>query len=228
MNLINLLLIIIGSIILFIILVIGLEYIPKHYYLNIDLTKGFAISLVISSGIIAFFIDKQSDMYLRKKDYIELIINNFDKIDDFLINNYDDNSNIIKLLYQNVQLPSSDINLKTLLKNMSTDEKDILFILYNKITYNLEKMFILDPELFENNNLGMRVRLYIGSIYYYEFWYITQNLFKIEFVNFMNNKYDFLKYDNRIYNKPNTNMNRYSVIGDNNFIYNSPKYSTRW
>jgi hypothetical protein len=228
MNLINLLLIIIGSIILFIILVIGLDYIPKRYYLNIDLTKGFAISLVISSGIIAFIIDKRSDMYLRKKDYIELIINNFDKIDDFLINNYDDNSNIIKLLYQNVQLPSSDINLKTLFKNMSTDEKDILFIMYNKITYNLEKMFLLDPKLFENSNLGMRVRLYIDSIYYYEFWHITQNLFKIDFVNFMNNKYDFLTYDNSIYNKPNANKNRYSVIGDNNFIYNSPKYSTSW
>jgi len=72
------------------------------------------------------------------------------------------------------------------------------------------------------------VRLYIDSIYYYEFWNNTQNLFKTEFVDFMNNKYNFLNFDNSIYNKPNRNLNRYSEGTDNDFIYNSPIYSTSW
>jgi len=135
---------------------------------------------------------------------------------------------ILKILYQKVQIPSSDTHINNIFDNITVKEKDILFLIYNKITYYFENMFLLDPTLFDNNNLGMRVRLYIDSIYFYEFWNNSQNLFKTEFVDFMNKKYNFLNFDNNIYNKPNRNLNRYSEGTDNDFIYNSPKYSTSW
>jgi hypothetical protein len=221
-----LIIIVLLSLILFISIVKGMDYIPNKYYDNISVMEGIGIFFVLISTILGLYTNYKTNNEQKKKEYIENILTSFDKIDDYFINNYRKYKNIIKIFYQKIQLPSTNTNLRNV--KMTMKEKDILFVMYNKITYDLEKMFLLDPELFENNNLGMRVRLYIDSIYYYEFWHITQNLFKIDFANFMNNKYDFLKYDNSIYNKPNTNMNRYSVVGDNNFIYNSPKYSTIW
>jgi len=221
-------LIFIISNIIFIIIVLSLEYIPKHYYTNIDLTKGFAISLVITTAFMAYYINIYKEKESDKKEYVDNIIGSFDKIDDFLMDNYDNNSSIIKIIYQKIQLPSADTDINDLFDKITPDEKDNLFLIYNKITYNFEKMFLLDPTLFDNNNLGMRVRLYIDSIYFYEFWNNTQNLFKTEFVDFMNEKYNFLNFDNNIYNKPNRNLNRYSEGTDNDFIYNSPKYSTTW
>jgi len=176
----------------------------------------------------AYYINIYKEKESDKKEYVDNIIGSFDKIDDFLMDNYDNNSSIIKIIYQKIQLPSADTDINDLFDKITPDEKDNLFLIYNKITYNFEKMFLLDPTLFDNNNLGMRVRLYIDSIYFYEFWNNTQNLFKTEFVDFMNEKYNFLNFDNNIYNKPNRNLNRYSEGTDNDFIYNSPKYSTTW
>jgi hypothetical protein len=221
-------LIFIISIIIFLIIVVSLEYIPKHYYTNIDLTKGIAISLVIAGLFMGYYSNTYKDEEAKKKIYSESIITSFDKIDDFLIENYDNNNTIIKILYQKIQFPSSDEHINNLFDAMTDDEKDNLFLIYNKITYILEKMFLVDPELFDNKNLGMRVRLYIDSIYYYEFWNNTQNLYKTEFVDFVNKKYIFLNFENSIYNKPNRNLNRYSESADNEFIYNSPKYSASW
>jgi hypothetical protein len=201
---------------------------PKHYYRNIDLTKGIAISLVISVALITYYTYSIKDTESNKKDYIEKIIKGFDSIDNYFINNYDDNTYIIKLLYKKINIPSSDQNDDFIFNNMNVDEKDSLFLIYNKITYNLEKIFVLDPKLFDNNNLGMRIRLYIDSLYYFEFWKNSNNLFKTEFVDFMNNKYDFLKPNNSIYNKPNNNMNRVSIPSSIDFINNSSLYNNQW
>jgi len=214
--------------IIFVILVISIEYIPKHYYINIDLTKGFAISLVITGFFMSYYISIVNEKDSKKKKYIDNILSDFDKIDDFLIENYDNNSSIIKILFKKIQLPSSNTDINKLFDKITTEQKDNLFIIFNKITYSLENMFLIDKTLFDNNNLGMRVRLYIDNIFYYEFWNNTHNLFKTEFVDFMNKKYNFLTFDNVIYSKPNRNLNRYSEGVDKDFVYNSPTYSTSW
>jgi len=228
MNYNILVLIIISSIIIFILLVKGFDYVPHKYYDNIALMEGIGICIIIASTIIGFYIDSSIEAKEDKNEYINSIIGSFNKIDDFLLKNSNKYRMILKILYQKVQLPSSDENIKDIFKTITSKEKDILFLIYNKLTYNFEKIYHINPILFDNNNLGMRVRLYIDNIFYYEFWNNTHNLFKTEFVDFMNKKYNFLTFDNVIYSKPNRNLNRYSEGVDKDFVYNSPTYSTSW
>jgi hypothetical protein len=216
------------SIVFFFILVKALDFVPKIYYDNIALMEGISISIIIASTIIGLYAESLFDKEQKKKEYVDNIIVGFEKIDDFLMSNGSKYKIIIKILYHKVQLPSSDTDIGKLFDTLTPKEKDILFIIYNKITYNLEKIFLVDPKLFDNKNLGMRIRLYIDSIYYYEFWNNTQNLYNTQFVDFMNHTYVFLNFENSIYNKPNRNLNRNSEGSNYDFIYNSPKYSSSW
>jgi len=200
MNKFIILYIVLISIIIFILTVKFIhDYVPANYYENINNMQGIATGLILAGAFIGFYIDSTQKEQIKQKEYIDNVIVSFDKIDDFLIERYEQLNNIIKFLYQNVNIPSSDNNLYKIYQNMSMKEKDILFIIYNKITFNLEKMYLLDPSLFDNNNFGMRVRLYIDNYFYYKYWINTSQLFKTEFVDFMNNKFDFLNFQNSKY-----------------------------
>ena len=67
-------------------------------------------------------------------------------------------------------------------------------ILFNKLTYLLEKMFVLDPTLFNNDKLGKKVRSFIENDLYKKYWLNNYILFDETFFMFINNHYRFLKF----------------------------------
>jgi len=67
------LLLIISSIIIFILLVKGFDYIPTKYYDNIALMEGIGISIIIASTIIGFYVDSLLDAQEKKKNILIIL-----------------------------------------------------------------------------------------------------------------------------------------------------------
>jgi hypothetical protein len=201
-----------------------LGFLPKKYIEGIKLLGSFSMLAILSGTIFAIFKDKTEKQYKDKKDYFENILLNFTKIDDFLIENYDKYSIILSILYNKVQIPSSDVDLNSLAKKMDKRTKDMLFLIYNKLCIIFEKMFLVNKDLFSNKELGIRVRLYTENVFFYEYWNLNHNLFNTNFVNFMNDKYKYLLKDGNKYNKFNRSLN-ISYFNDVPFIYKSSKYN---
>ena len=86
------------------------------------------------------------------------------------------------------------VNLKKEYEQSSIKTKDMIFILFNKLTYLLEKMFVLDPTLFNNDKLGKKVRSFIENDLYKKYWLNNYILFDETFFMFINNHYRFLKF----------------------------------
>lgn len=216
------------SIVIFTTTVKILDFVPKRYYIKIELMQSISVIMILFGGFITYYNESLMDKERKNTEYIDKVINSFEKIDDFLINNYDEFSLILSILYQKNQLPSSDVDLNKKYENASTKVKDILFMIYNKLTYIFEKIYIIDKDQFDNDKLGVRIRIFIENIFYYEFWHNTKNLFGTGFVDFMTERYKYLNDNNNIYVKPNYNLNRIPYNNDNDFIFNSPKYNTKW
>ena len=143
------------SIITFGILVKLLGAVPKKYHKSIQLMGSFGIVLIISGTFITYYKDQSEKMEKDKLQYADNILQSFEKIDDFLVQNYDKYRIILSILYNKIQLPSSDGNIHDALLKTDKKTKDILFIIYNKITIILEKIYVINPDLFINDKLGV-------------------------------------------------------------------------
>jgi hypothetical protein len=227
-NIFIVLLILIISILSVGIIVKLINYIPKQYHKSIQLMSSFGIVIIISGSFITYYKDKMEKNAKENAQYSESILQGFDKIDDFLIQNYESLSIIFNIIYNGIQFPSSDVDLNTMLKKTNQKTKDILFIIYGKLTIIFEKMYLISPSLFDNSKLGVRVRLYTENIFYYEYWNTTKGIYSSEFVNFMDKTYKYLTLDDHRFTKPDREIYRIPYTTDVNFIFKSPKNDGLW
>jgi hypothetical protein len=221
-------LILIISIIVFMILVKLLNVIPKKYHKSMELTSSFGIVLIISGTFITYYKDQNEKLEKEKSEYADNILEKFEKIDNFLIENYDDYSIILSIIYNKIQLPSSNEDINSILKKTDKKIKDILFIMYNKLTIIFEKMYLVNPLLFNNDRLGVRVRLYIENIFYYEYWNSSKQIYNTNFVKFMDDKYKFLTLSDAKYIKNDIEVYRIPYLSDVSFIFKSHKKNGLW
>jgi hypothetical protein len=221
------LIIIIVFILIFIIKI--LHFIPKKYHNTIQLLSSFGLIFILSGTLYTFYKDKRDKEYKNNKDYSDNILAGFEKIDDYLINNYENSSIILDILYNRTRIPSSNTNMNSLLKKkLDKKQKDILFMIYSKLCFIFEKMYIIDKKLFENSNLGIRVRIYTENIFFYEYWNSSNIILNSNFVKFMEEKYKYLQISNKIFYKPDRIINRIPYMKDVNFIFESPKNDGLW
>ena len=219
---------IIISITLFGILVKVLDYLPRKYHKSIELVGSLGIIVVISGSFITYYNEASETTEQEQSDYADKILEGFDKINDFLIQNYDSLSPIFGIIYNKIGFPSSDTNLNLKFKNMDKKTKDMLFIIYGKLTTIFEKMYLINPELFDNKYIGVRVKLYTENMFYYEYWNSAKAMYNTQFVNFMNSKYKYLTLLHHKYDKPDTEIYRIPYTYDNSFIFKSPKSNGLW
>ena len=223
-----LLITIIVSCILFGIFVKMLIYLPKKYHRSIELMSSLGIILVISGTFITYYNESIESHEREQSEYADNILEGFDKINDFLIQNYDTLYPLLGIIYNKIGFPSSDTNLSLELKNMDKKTKDMLFIIYGKLTTIFEKMYLINPELFDNKYIGVRVKLYTENMFYYEYWNSAKTIYNTQFVNFINNKYKYLTLNNHKYNKLDTETYRIPYTYDGSFIFKSPKNDGKW
>ena len=221
-------LILLVSILSFGILVKLLNYIPKKFHKSIQLMSSFGIILVISGAFITYYKEQNEKASKENSQYSESILQGFDKIDDFLIENYESLAVIFNIIYSGIQFPSSDVDLNTMLKKIDKKTKDILFIIYGKLTIIFEKMYLINHSLFDNNKLGVRVRLYTENVFYYEYWNTTKNIYNSKFVEFMDKTYTYLTLADHRFTKPDREVYRIPYMTDNSFIFKSPKGDGLW
>ena len=221
-------LILLVSVLSFGIIVKMFDSIPKKYHASIQLTGSFGIIFVISGAFITYYKEQNEKVAKENSQYSDSILQGFDKIDDFLIENYESLSVIFNIIYNGIQFPSSDIDLNAILKKTDQKTKDILFIIYGKLTIIFEKMYLINPLLFDNNKLGVRVRLYTENVFYYEYWNTTKTIYNSEFVDFMDKKYTYLTIADHRFNKPDREIYRIPYMADNSFIFKSPKDDGLW
>lgn len=217
-----------SSLVLIIVVIRMIEYIPKRYHKNIQLFQSMGSLVVILGAIITYNKQLYDEKEKEDKEYSESILESFEEIDTLLISNYEDLSVILDIFYSKIQIPSSDVNLNEKFKKSSYKIKDILFILYNKLTNTFERAYLINPNLFDNSRIGLRVKMYIDSIFYYEFWYSTKRIFNTNFVIFMEDKYKFLNTTDTKYLKPSKVVNRISNMSDSSFIFKSLKKNGLW
>ena len=231
-NYIIIFIIVVTSVTIFVSFVKIFDNIPKRYHKSIQLMSSLGIILIISGSFITYHKDKQDKESKSKKEYADSILLSFEKIDDFLINNYNDMSIILDILYYKVRIPSSDQDMNSLLKKMDKKMdkkiKDTLFLIYGKLTIIFEKMYLIDQELFDNINLGVRVRLYTENIFFYEYWNSTKNIYNTNFIKFMENRYSYLTISDFRFYKPNRIVNRIPYLDDVSFIFKSAKPDGLW
>ena len=221
-------LLIVICLILFIITVKLVEYIPKRYHGNIHLLRSLGTFLIICGAVVTYYKEKNDQIEQENKEYSEGVLKSFDEIDMFILSNYKELSPILSIFYSKIQIPSSDKNLNDILKNISEKTKDTLFVLYNKLTTIFEKMYLINPDLFNNSNLGLRVKMYIDNMLYYEFWSVTKRIYNTNFIIFMEGRYKFLTISDFRYSKPDRVINRIPYVNDVSFIFKSPKYNGLW
>ena len=210
------------------ILVKILNYIPKTYHKSIQLMSSFGIVLIISGTFITYYKDQHEKAEKEKLQYADGILLSFGKIDDFLIENYDKCSVILSIIYNGIQIPSSDVDLNSLFKKADKKTKDVLFIIYGKLTNIFEKMYLINPELFNNDQLGVRVKLYTENVFYYEYWNSSKNMYNKNFIKFIDNKYKYLTLTDHRFVKPDRETYRIPYLADANFIFKSPTKDGLW
>lgn len=219
------------SIFIFYVLVKTFEYIPKHYHKSIQLIGSLSIIIVISGSFLNYIKEKQESKKRLDKEYTDSILEDFDDIDNILINNYDkfNSSLILDILYNKIQVPGELTNdIHESLKNIDQKTKNILYLIYSKITRLIEKIYVSNNELLNNENLGIKIRMYIDSILYYEYWSSTKYSYNKNFVNYMENRYKFLRTSDYKYFKPDRVVSNIPYMSDITFIYESPKYDKLW
>ena len=218
---INMGLLYIQIIIFVIILTVIFYYIPKYVkkenrhiwgiYANISLILGIILSLI------NYINNSREEQKNKSKLYIETILKELLEIDNYLIQNYDILKVPFGIIYNKVKMPSSNNNLNEEYRKLSDKSKDILFMLFNKITYLLEKIYFIDINLFDNTKIGLKIQLFINNNLYYNYWLSNSLLYTVEFTEYMNKKYKFLQridttYTNmntQIYFIPNVNVDKF-------------------
>jgi hypothetical protein len=185
-----------------------------------------SVNLIIiftaSAGIYGYYLQYNNSVIETKDKYAQVIIEQFNLIDDSFITHYDELKPIFDLMYNKVSMPSSDtLHVPFLFDNVPNKTKDFTFILFNKITYLLEKIYNTDPSLFKNDRLGMKIKLYIKISPYYEYWRINNIIYNNEFVLFMEKTYDFLTINNGTFVKPDIYSDIIPYTTNKNFLQNN-------
>ena len=180
------------------------------------------VSLIFAFFFTAFnYLNAQREEQKEKnKNYANNILDQLTQIDDYLFKYYDDLKVPFSIIYNKVQLPSSNENLNQQFKNLSKKSKDLMFLLFNKITYLLEEIFFLDENLFDNSVLGLKIQLYINNLMFYEYWNTNKMLYSNDFQTFLNQKYKYLDKSYTTYYKPDTNIYFIPKLNKYNFNYN--------
>lgn len=212
----------------FIVLVKILRHVPKHYHASINLVGSIGLVFAIIQILLAYYTEQRQNVDKEASQYAESILQGFDKIDDFLIENYESLNIIFDIMYSSIQIPSSDADLNAMIRKMDKKTKDILFIIYGKLTILFEKMYLSNPSLFDNDKLGVRVRLYTDNIFYYEYWNVAKTIYNRNFVEFIDNKYTYLTIIDTKYDKPDRDIYRIPYFDDNTFIFKSPTQDGGW
>jgi hypothetical protein len=166
----------------------------KSYYTYLQNLSAMVFIITFIIGIFQYIDAVKKEQIEKKNTYIDKILNEFIVIDNYLISNYQELSILFKYVYNKTKIPSSGVNLKKEYEQSSIKTKDMIFILFNKLTYLLEKMFVLDPTLFNNDKLGKKVRSFIENDLYKKYWLNNYILFDETFFMFINNHYRFLKF----------------------------------
>ena len=197
-------------IIFVIILTVIFYYIPKYVkkenrhiwgiYANISLILGIILSLI------NYINNSREEQKNKSKLYIETILKELLEIDNYLIQNYDILKVPFGIIYNKVKMPSSNNNLNEEYRKLSDKSKDILFMLFNKITYLLEKIYFIDINLFDNTKIGLKIQLFINNNLYYNYWISNSLLYTVEFTEYMNKKYKFLQRIDTTYTNMNTQI----------------------
>ena len=216
------------SCVFFIVLVKILHSVPKHYHASINLVGSIGLVFAIIQILLAYYTDQQENAQKEASQYAESILQGFDKIDDFLIENYESLNIIFDIMYNSIQIPSSDADLNAIVRKMDKKTKDILFIIYGKLTILFEKMYLSNPSLFDNDKLGVRVRLYTDNIFFYEYWNVAKTIYNRNFVEFIDNKYTYLTIIDHKFDKPDRDVYRIPYFNDNTFIFKSPAQDGNW
>ena len=199
-------------------------YIPtniskKNQSLWTTYSRIFSI-LIFFVAIVNYINNKSKEKKENVKIYIDSILKELLTIDEYLLKYYDDLKIPFNLIYNKVQMPSSNINLNKKLEDLSPKSKDYLFILFNKITYLLEKIYFTDEKLFDNSNIGLKIQLFIDNGYYYEYWITNSFLYNIEFTKFINKKYKFLNYNDTTYYQSDSHIYFIPKTTRSNFNFN--------
>jgi hypothetical protein len=192
--------------ILFVIFYYIPTYIKKeHRYIwGIYANICFIIGIILS--LINYINNSRIEQRNKSKLYIETVLKEFTDIDNYLIQYYDILKIPFAIIYNKVKMPSSNKNLNKEFKKLPEKSKDILFILFNKITYLLEKIYFTDPNLFDNSKIGLKIQLFINNNLYYDYWISNNFLYTEEFTKYMYKKYKFLQNEDTTYNNQNTKI----------------------
>ena len=210
-------------IILFIIIILSIiisKYVKKENQYLWSIYANISFVLVFFVTAINYINNQNKIEKEKEKLYADNILKEMTLIDDYLFKYYDDLKIPFAIMYNKIQFPSSDSNLNKEYKNLSKKSKDLTFLLFNKITYLLEQIYLLDKGLFDNSILGLKIQLYINNSMYYEYWHTNKVLFNTDFHTFMKNQYNYLSLENSKYNKPDNNIYFIPKIDKYNFNYN--------
>jgi hypothetical protein len=156
--------------------------------------------------LINYINNSREEQKSKSKLYIDTILKELLEIDNYLIQNYDILKIPFAIIYNKVKMPSSNKNLNEEYRKISDKSRDILFMLFNKITYLLEKIYFIDVNLFDNAKIGLKIQLFINNNLYYDYWISNNFLYTEEFTNYMYKKYKFLQNEDTTYNNQNTKI----------------------
>jgi hypothetical protein len=197
-------------IIFVLILTVIFYFIPKYVkkenrhiwgiYANLSLILGIILSLI------NYINNSREEQKNKSKLYIDTILKELLEIDNYLIQHYDILKIPFAIIYNKVKMPSSNKNLNEEYRKISDKSRDILFILFNKITYLLEKIYFIDVNLFDNAKIGLKIQLFINNNLYYDYWVSNSLLYTAEFTEYMNKKYRFLQNKDTTYKNINTKI----------------------
>jgi hypothetical protein len=203
------------------ILIMRYDIITNQYSEQLKTFQTIIIIFVSLGGLYTYITNAEKELKASKQRYVDTIIEDFNKIDDYFRNDYDNMKHIFRIVYNKLQLPSSNTEkVEYILDKLPNKEKDLTFLLFNKITYLCEKIYLTDPTLFDNDKLGLKIRLYIENELYYEYWQINKVIYDTAFITFIETIYKFLrisdirfkKADNAIYKIPASNKNHFMFL----------------
>ena len=202
------------------ILVVRYDIVSDYYCERLKNFQNIIFIFVSLSGLYTYMTNAGRELKASKQRYVDTIIDDFNKIDDYFRNDYDNMKHIFRIVYNKLQLPSSNTEkVEFILDKMPNKEKDLTFLLFNKITYLCEKIYLTDPTLFDNDKLGLKLRLYMENELYYEYWQINKVIYDTSFIYFMETRYKFLRISDIRFNQADSTIYKIPASNHNHFMF---------